>query len=133
MVWTSDESLPVKQLGKTYCFLAGSMDTINPVNWRSIVISEGKNHVEFLDPTNANHDALTDQEMRDHIKWEHDAMELSDLILMNFLPNARSPISLVELGLNARSSKLMVVCPDEFYQKRYVECLCNRFDISFFS
>jgi hypothetical protein len=43
------------------------------------------------------------------------------------LPDSKSPISLVELGLYVQSSKLIVVCPKTFYQRRYIETLCNKY------
>lgn len=131
MILGPHQNLPAKK--KPWYFLAGSIDLQLPGNWRKDVASQFEDDICFLDPTRYNHDQLNDEDMKTHIQWEHQAMEMADLILMNFLPEAKSPISLAELGLYARSSKLIVVCPDEFYQKRYVESVCQRFDIPFFS
>lgn len=50
---------------------------------------------------------------------------MSDLILMNFLEDAKSPISLVELGLNTMNKKIVVVCPVNFYKSQYIRTLCK--------
>ncbi len=131
MLLGAHHDLPIKE--KPCYFLAGSIDLQLPGNWRKDVISEFNDDICFLDPTRYNHDQLDDQEMKNHIQWEHKAMEMADLILMNFLADAKSPISLAELGLYARSSKLIVSCPEEFYQKRYVKSVCDRFNIPFFT
>ncbi len=132
MIYTSNTELPEKEEGKDYCFLAGSIDLDLSGNWRKAVIEEINDSMHFFDPTRTDHNKLNDTQMKEHIKWELDALNLSDRILLNFLPNAKSPISLAELGMYVRSSKLMVVCPDQFYQRRYVGVLCDKYDTPFF-
>ena len=46
-----------------------------------------------------------------------------------FVPESRAPISLLELGLTARSGKVVVGCPDGFWRKGNVEVICKRFGI----
>jgi hypothetical protein len=58
-----------------------------------------------------------------------DALNKSDLIILNLLPDSKSPISLLELGLYASSGKLLVCCPDGFWRKGNVEIVCERYDI----
>ncbi|CAM1343711.1 nucleoside 2-deoxyribosyltransferase domain-containing protein [Tenacibaculum amylolyticum] len=129
MIYTSSQKLPIKKKEYQYYFLAGSMNLQKEVSWRDKIMKEISGNVLFLDPTNKNHDSLSDKEMKAHIEWELEAMELADTIILNFLPNAMSPISLVELGLHAKSGKLIVVCPDEFYKSRYVHILCKKYKI----
>lgn len=76
--------------------------------------------------------SLTEKEWEMHIVWELKAMEMSDLILMNFLEDAKSPISLVELGLNTMNKKLVVVCPDKFYKSQYIRTLCQYYETPIF-
>jgi hypothetical protein len=52
---------------------------------------------------------------------------------MNILPESKSPITLLELGLHANSSRLMVCCPDGFYRKGNVEVVCHRHNIPLFN
>ena len=51
------------------------------------------------------------------------------LMLMNFLPGRQSPITLLELGLFARSGKLHVVCPPDFYRYDNVRITCSRYGV----
>jgi hypothetical protein len=61
--------------------------------------------------------------------WELDAFELADLIVMYLDPEVKSPISLLELGLNARSKKIIVCCPEGFWRKGNIDIVCKRFGI----
>ena len=132
MLYTAKDKLPLKEKGFKYYFLAGSIDYSLPNPWRNSLYAKASDDIHFFDPTRIDHDDLYDEEMRQQINWELDALEMSDKIILNFLPHAKSPISLVELGLYAKSGKLIVVCPDEFYQKRYVKTLCDRYGVPFF-
>ena len=53
-------------------------------------------------------------EMDYQVNWELEHLEDADYILMNILPDSKSPITLLELGLFARSGKLYVVCTEGF-------------------
>jgi hypothetical protein len=52
---------------------------------------------------------------------------------MYFDPSTKSPISLLELGLFARSGKIKVICPDGFWRKGNVEVVCNYYNIPFYN
>ena len=88
---------------------------------------------KFLDPTNRNYGNWNSLDVKLHIQWELDALEMSDKILLNLLPDALSPISLVELGLYVSSNKLIVVCPKEFYKSSYVHTLCEKYNTPIFN
>ncbi len=63
------------------------------------------------------------------VGWELGHLEKADFILMNFLPGSQSPITLLELGLFARSGKLHVVCPKEYYRYDNVRITCGRYSV----
>ena len=130
MIVTSKEKLPNKE--RAYLFLAGSMNNNSTNNWRNKIIKILGNSFNYLDPTNSNHDKLDKQQMKTHVEWELNAMEMADIILLNFLPKALSPISLVELGMYVASKKLIVVCPKEFYKSSYVNTLCEKYNTPIF-
>lgn len=132
MIYTSIEALPRKEKNSTYCFLAGSIDFDSSHSWREKVKKELKGTIRFFDPTRIEHNDFTDAQMKEHIEWELDALKLSDRILLNLLPESKSPISLVELGLYVQSDKLIVVCPKSFYKRRYIETICNKYDTVLF-
>ena len=60
-------------------------------------------------------------------------LEDSDIIFMYLAPDTQAPISLLELGLNAASGKMIVVCPDGFWRKGNVEIVCTRYNIPLFN
>lgn len=128
MIITSEQKLPEKNSDKKYVFLAGSIDNSNFGNWRKETIKKLEIKINLFDPTNMKHDSLNVAEMKSHIIWELDALAITDKILLNFLPDSKSPISLVELGLYVASKKLIVVCPKEFYKSRYVYTLCEKYN-----
>jgi hypothetical protein len=97
-------------------------------SWRDTIIKGSSKNTIFFDPTREDHDELGNKEMVCHIQWELEALEIVDMIILNFLPEAKSPISLVELGLYMKSNKLIVVCPKEFYQYHYVSTICAKYN-----
>ena len=118
---------------KECIFLAGSMAAKSEVNWRQTISTNLQEKYHFIDPTNPNHDVLNDAQMREHIKWEFDGMKRADYIIMNFLRDSLSPISLVELGMNINNEKLIVICPKEFYKWRYIDTLCKEHNTPIFN
>jgi len=132
MLFTSKNTLPINKDNLRSIFLAGSMDHRQEHSWRDEIIGEfGSHHI--FDPTHAQHDDLSNAELKHHIMWELEAMQQSDFILLNFLKDSKSPISLVELGLYAQSGKLIVVCPQEFYKHNYVHILCEKYSTPIFN
>lgn len=132
MIYNSTIPLPEKAIGEKYVFLAGSMDADQTTNWRTQCITALENSHHIFDPTHKEHDSLNKWEMKNHINWELDALNRADIIILNFLPNALSPISLVELGLYVPSGKLIVICPKEFYKNTYVTTLCKKYNTPIF-
>jgi hypothetical protein len=58
-----------------------------------------------------------------------DGFELAGLIVFYFAPDTKSPISLLELGLFARTGKLLVWCPTGFWRKGNIDIVCKRWNI----
>jgi hypothetical protein len=50
-----------------------------------------------------------------------------------FVPETKSPITLLELGLHARSGKLVVGCPHGFWRRGNIEVVCARFGVPLFA
>ena len=49
-------------------------------------------------------------------------------------PETKSPITLMELGIHAHGSKIIIMCcPDGFYRKGNVEIVCDRYAIMCFN
>jgi len=132
MIFTSNNPLVTISRNKPTLFLAGSIDLELEGNWRLEISNELGTNINYLDPTHVNHAKLDKLGWQEHIEWELEAMEMADFILLNFLPEAQSPISLVELGLNSLSKKLVVSCPPEFHQSQYVHVFCNHYSLPVF-
>ena len=124
-------------------FLAGTIDMGNSENWQEKFIQKLKEQTvgvlfrksyHIYNPRRTDWDASYAQTFENpqffqQVTWELDAMEKADYIIMNFLPDSKSPITLLELGLFAKSGKLFVICPDEFYRSGNVQIVCNKYNI----
>lgn len=116
-------------------FLAGSIDQGVAKDWQ-IELAEafvGK-RIIFLNPRRDYWDASRKQErcepqFRQQVLWELEGMERADFIVMYFQPGTKSPVSLLELGLFARSNKIIVCCPEGFWRKGNVDIVCERYGI----
>jgi len=116
-------------------FLAGSIEMGNAEKWQEKIIKSLKNEqIIFFNPRRDDWDSsweqkITNPEFKKQVSWELKALEASDIIIMYFDPNTKSPISLLELGLHAKSKKLIVFCPDGFWRKGNVDIVCERYNI----
>ena len=119
----------------TLIFLAGSIEMGTAEKWQEKVINDCIDApVTFLNPRRDDWDSTWNQSFNDsnfnqQVNWELNAMEKSDLIVMYFDPNSKSPITLLELGLHARSGKLIVCCPDGFWRKGNVDIVCEKYGV----
>lgn len=118
-------------------FLAGSIEMGTAVDWQSKVIEYFENYrnLVFLNPRRSDWDSSWEQKYSNpqfyqQVNWELTALEAADFIVMYFDENTKSPISLLELGLYAKSDKLMVCCPEGFYRKGNVDIVCEKYDIA---
>ncbi len=68
-------------------------------------------------------------EFRRQVEWELAALEVSDVIVMYFAPGTQSPISLLEMGLHARTGKLIVLAPDGFWRKGNVDITAEAYGV----
>jgi hypothetical protein len=122
-------------------FLAGSIEMGSAEDWQKVLISEilqmNKN-ITIYNPRRDDWDSSWIQEQANpqfnhQVNWELNSLEVSDIIFMYFSPETKSPISLLELGLNAASSKMVVCCPDGFWRKGNVDIVCSRMGIPLFT
>jgi hypothetical protein len=116
-------------------FLAGSIDMGRAEPWqagveRALVDEE----VVILNPRRDRWDASWEQSLenplfREQVEWELSGQERATVIAMFFAPDTKAPITLLELGLFARSGKLIVCCPAGFWRRGNVEVVCVRYGI----
>ena len=121
--------------GWTTVFLAGTIDNGNSEDWQQTIAEKlaGRDrHYILYNPRQDEWNPEREGEMEYQVNWELEHMEKADYILMVFLPGSQSPITLLELGLHARSSKLLVVCTPGFYRYDNVRITCERYNVPVF-
>jgi hypothetical protein len=120
-------------------FLAGSIEMGKAEDWQAMIQEKfSGTSVTFLNPRRDNWDSSWKQrksnpQFRHQVEWEIAKQEEADIIFMYFAPGTKSPISLLELGLFADTTKLIVCCPDSFWRKGNVEIVCEKFNIDEFN
>lgn len=117
-------------------FLAGSIEMGKAVNWQAKIEKELSmfDNVCLLNPRRDDWDStwkqeITSPQFNQQVNWELDALEKSDLIVFYFSPETQSPITLLELGLFARSGKLVVCCPNGFWRKGNIDIVCEKYNV----
>jgi hypothetical protein len=98
-------------------FLAGATELTDGTNWQT----ELHGVLRQRNVTILGTDGTCDQELA--------CLERADLVAMWFAPKAVAPITLLELGLTARTDKLVVGCADGYWRKDNIEVVCARFGI----
>ena len=116
-------------------FLAGSIEMGKAENWQKYIENGFTNtDIIILNPRRDDWDSswsqdISNDKFREQVEWELRAMERADIIVVYFDPDTRSPITLLEFGLFAKSGKLIVCCPDGFWRKGNVDIVCKKFRI----
>lgn len=134
-IFTPPHNIAERDCNKPSVFLAGSIENNTAIDWQRDV----SKYFELIgynvfNPRRDDYDITWEQKITNsnfyqQVKWELNALEVADIILMYFDPNTKSPISLLELGLFARSGKLHVICPEGFWRKGNVDIVCDTYNI----
>ena len=118
-------------------FLAGTIDMGNSEDWQTKMTSTIAESVVDRDLTiyNPRRDdwdsswkqTIEDPQFNHQVSWELTCLEKSDLVVMYFAKDSKSPISLLELGLFR--DKIICYCPDGFYRKGNVDVVGERYGV----
>lgn len=126
----------IEQRKNISVFLAGTIDMGNSEDWQTEFTRYFKEFTQlfFYNPRRESWDNSWEQKFENpqfyqQVNWELDALERADYIVLNLLPDSKSPITLLELGLFAKSGKLLVCCPDEFYRSGNIQIVCDKYRI----
>lgn len=122
---------------KPTVFLSGSIEMGTAEMWQEKAVYEfSEMDVLILNPRRDDWDASWKQEIeneqfRTQVEWELAALEASDLILFYFSPGTKSPITLLEFGMFAKSApeRMVVFCPDGFWRKGNIDIVCTRYGV----
>lgn len=126
---------PQFRAGVPSLFLAGSIDMGRAEPWqKQVEMVLADEEVILLNPRRDDWDSSWVQSMhnadfRKQVEWELDCLEQADLILMYFVAGTQAPVTLLEMGLSARTGKVMTVCPPGYWRRGNVEMVCKRFNI----
>lgn len=116
-------------------FLAGSIEMGKAIDWQTEIANKLKDEdVTLFNPRRDDWDSTWEQKIendnfREQVLWELDAMELAEKIIIYIDPCTKSPITLLELGIHANSDKMCVCCPEGFYRKGNVDIVCAYYGI----
>lgn len=121
-------------------FLAGTIDCEQgSVDWQHKIckkiegISDNKYSITIYNPRREEFPDNGSKEVRRQIRWEHEHMDNADYIIMNILENSKSPITLMELGMYAKSGKLIVFCKPKFYRYDNVKLVCQKYKVPLYN
>jgi len=124
----------------TTVFLAGSIEMGKATDWQTKIENElkskltGEQKVTLYNPRRDDWDSswsqtIEDDNFREQVEWELNALEKADKIIIYINPKTKSPITLLELGLHAESDNMCVCCPEGFYRKGNVDIVCDKYNI----
>lgn len=122
--------------GFTKVFLAGTIDMGNSIDWQSALadrFADFNGNFVLFNPRQGHWDPTIKGAMDYQVNWELDHLESADFIVMNILGSSKSPITLLEMGLFARSGKLAVVCEPSFYRYDNVRITCAKYHVPLYS
>ena len=116
----------------TKIFLAGTIDMGNSRDWQMELydrFAKMDGRYILFNPRQEHWDASRPGEMDYQVRWELDHLEKADMIIMYILGTSKSPISLLEMGLHAKSNKIHVICEKDFYRYDNVRITCEYYDV----
>jgi hypothetical protein len=124
-----------KAPGTIAVFLAGSIEMGAAGPWQAAIEAAlADAPVTLWNPRREAWDAswrqsVDEPQFHEQVTWELEAQERADLVAMYFAPETRAPITLLELGLFARSGRLVVCCPEGYWRRGNVQMVCRRYGV----
>jgi hypothetical protein len=121
--------------GEPTVFLAGSIEMGRAEAWQAVIEKSLQDlPVTILNPRREEWDATWEQsihnpQFREQVEWELNGLDQATIVAMYFAPTTQAPITLLELGLHARSRKLIVCCPVGYWRRGNVEVVCARYGL----
>ena len=121
--------------GERAVFLAGSIDMGGSLDWQQqLVESLVSDQGTLLNPRRDRWAAgrtsdAANPVFREQVEWELAGMEAAGLIAFYFAPASQAPITLLELGLAARTGKAVVCCPPGYWRRGNVVVVCERYGV----
>ena len=117
--------------------LFGSIEMGSAIKWQQAFEDEmnrrGSNAIIF-NPRRDDWDSSWGDdhpELSRQISWELFVGEEADVIVVYFDPTTKAPISLMELGMAAKTkpNRTIVCCPEGYWRRKNVQMVCERYGI----
>src|SRR5262249_34429864 len=114
---------------------AGSIEMGSAEDWQSqFEGSLSDLDVLILNPRRDEWDNSWEQSIdhalfRGQVEWELAGLEGGAGVRMDFGSGSTAAVRLLELGLCARSGRLVVACPTGFWRRGNVEIVCQRYGV----
>ncbi|WP_294353659.1 nucleoside 2-deoxyribosyltransferase domain-containing protein [uncultured Sphingomonas sp.] len=116
-------------------YLGGTIDMGDSEDWQAqaIELLSGE-RAAIVNPRRADWSAdwlpvADEPHFREQVKWELEALEVADIVVLHFASGSKSPISLLELGLHARGGRLIVFCAPDYFRKGNIDITAERYGI----
>lgn len=129
-------------INRVSLFLGGSIEEGKAIDWQTDITNKLSSYtnLDIFNPRRDNWNtdttqSINDEDFNNQVSWELTCIENCKYAILNFLPNTKSPISLLELGLLSQSNpKFTFVCaPDGFWRKGNIEMVCSRYGITLYT
>ena len=72
---------------------------------------------------------LGDDRFRAQVEWELERQDRATAVAVFFHGDSKAPVSLLELGLCARSGKAVVGCDERYWKRGNVQAVCQRYGV----
>ena len=140
LIKPDNESLPQPD-SNISIMLGGTIEMGNSEDWQTEIYNRLKNiddtlgffdNIDVFNPRRDSWDSSWTQkqsnpQFNEQVNWELDSIEDSDIIFFNILPDSKSPITLMEIGLCKHKKNVIICCPEGFYRKGNVDIVCSRY------
>ena len=103
-------------------FLAGTIDDGKSTDWQGEIVKYFEDNHKYKDLIIYNPrrydfpEHPKEEDVRAQIRWEQERLDIADHIVMVFKDGSKSPITLLEMGLYAKSDKLTVFCSENYWR-----------------
>ena len=133
-IYKAPEDISNRRSDLKSIFLAGSIEMDKAIDWQKYCEEKLGNLYNIFNPRRDSWDStwlqsIDNAHFSEQVEWELDGLEEADIIILFLAGGTYSPISLLELGLQVNSGKLMVVCEQDFWRKGNIDIVCHRYNI----
>ncbi|KAI1410447.1 hypothetical protein F5Y13DRAFT_74265 [Hypoxylon sp. FL1857] len=116
-------------------FLAGTTTKTDGRDWREVLTESLSDlPLTIFNPYRKDWDStwredITFEPFREQVEWELEKQDSADIVVVHFHRMTEAPVSLLELGLCARTGKAIVVCDKEYKKRGNVQIVCQKYGV----